>query len=543
MSQSAFLIFPHQLFENTDHLKSNACIFLVEDPLFFYDAKNRPFKIHKLKLFFHRASMKYYFDYLKDQGFTNVSYLDYDDLVNRNDLFKHLKTCRSEITKIKCLNPHDQVLKNVYDKLCEKNKIQFEVLEDTDMFLMGQKKLEDFYKQNKNKSRIQHVHFYQTVKEKFDVLADEPSHDSENKNALSRDFKLQTDLVNSTLNLNDYHDEAFVYITRHKQFKKHYGDIQRFNRKKDAHQKSLENKENQEGEEIINIPVTHSDAKKHLQAFLSHRFRCFGHYQDAIHSDYSVLFHSHCSFLLNAGLLTPHYVVQEVQKEARKRNSKIPMNSKEGFLRQLLGWREYMRYIYDFHYDEITRENVLKQTHSIINKKEWYKGTLGVFPVDNEIHKVIKHGHAHHIIRLMVFLNFMMLCRVQLADVYQWFMEMVSLDAYPWVMLSNISAMGVYSDKFMRKPYISTSNYISNMSNYNRLNHTNNKNWQTLWDNLFYAFLSDKKDEIRKHASIYTRNLAHYDRMSPSEKKDLHKNASNFIDKYTHKSRRSKRFF
>ena len=512
-------------------------IVLVEEPFFFHHPKKRAFKIHRLKLVFHRACLRYYQDFLIQKGFQNVAYISYDDMLKAGDIVKALKLKaaktipKNKSWELKFVDPHDTDVSDDYFRACDEEGIDCVILDDDIGFIMGRKDLDAFHDEHKGKKRIQHSSFFDKVKEKEGVLVDTASTDTKNRKSLPSGFREVFRASKMTKSNNEYLQEAINYINQHDQFKTHYGslDIVESNKSKDGSpsvvpQDNKNENDDSNGNEFVTIPVTHEDAQRHLSQFIRTRFGNFGDYQDAVHSNYAVLYHSHCSFLLNAGLLTPREVMQKVLEK----KGKIPMNALEGFLRQLLGWREYMRYIYTYYEDELKKDNVFQLDRKIVTKKQWYEGTLGIFPIDNEIRKINRLGHAHHIIRLMFLLNFMVLCNVRKEDVVQWFMEMVALDAYPWVMWSNIGAMGFYSEKFMRKPYISTSNYICKMSNYN--DDGTNDGWTDIWDALFYHFISSKERLMKQHASIYTRNLAHYNKKSPGEKKKLNEKAATFIN-------------
>ena len=116
--------------------------------------------------------------------------------------------------------------------------------------------------------------------------------------------------------------------------------------------------------------------------------------------------------------------------------------------------------------------------------------------IDTEIKKAINYGYAHHIIRLMVFLNFLILSEINPNDIYKWFMEIVSIDAYDWVMIPNIYSMGYFSSIGMKRPYLSSSNYILKMSNYKK-----NGKWELLWNSLFRNFVKSRK------VNFYLRNI------------------------------------
>lgn len=224
----------------------------------------------------------------------------------------------------------------------------------------------------------------------------------------------------------------------------------------------------------LNIDVTtHAGAERALKAFIAKRLDNFGAYEDAIHQDDSRIYHANISHLLNIGLLTPYQVAKAVIE------AKSAKNNIEGFLRQILGWREYMRYIY------VVEQPKLRKIFSTGAERlspEWYTGNTIIPLVNAEIAKIKRSAYAHHIVRLMVFLNLFKLYNYSPKAIYVWFMEMIAIDAYEWVMFANIGAMGGFIP-YMAKTYVSSSNYIRKMSNYPR------GDWCEHWDSLYRAYI------------------------------------------------------
>jgi deoxyribodipyrimidine photolyase-related protein len=169
--------------------------------------------------------------------------------------------------------------------------------------------------------------------------------------------------------------------------------------------------------------------------------------------------------------------------------------------------------LYQLYYDELVNSNYFNNKKKL--NKKWYNGSLGIEPIDNTIQRAFKTGYLHHIERLMVMLNFMVLARLHPDEIYNWFMEF-SCDSYDWVMIGNVYGMGYFNTNTMRKPYISTSNYIRNMSNYK-----NDGVWNETWDALFYKFLTDNKSKLKGGAAVYLRNLVHFEKKSAKEKKEI----------------------
>ena len=178
----------------------------------------------------------------------------------------------------------------------------------------------------------------------------------------------------------------------------------------------------------------------------------------------------------------------EIIVKLRPLKDKVPLNSYEGYIRQLY-WREYQRYTYiycDF------SSNYFGFTKKL--GKEWYNGTTGIEPVDDAIKSGFKNAYLHHINRLMVMGNYMNLCNISPKEGFRWFMEF-SIDSYEWVMYQNVLDMVFFvtGGKTMRKPYISKSNYIIQMSRY-----TKKDEWTKKWDEKYDNFLKKNKEKLWK---------------------------------------------
>jgi deoxyribodipyrimidine photolyase-related protein len=306
--------------------------------------------------------------------------------------------------------------------------------------------------------------FYNYVRKKMKILVGVKSQDKFNQAKLPDDVPVPPQPQHS----NRFYDEACRYINTHPIFKKNAGVV----------------------DNAKFYAVTFKDAKACLRHFISKKLHSFGDYQDAMKEDGTYLFHSNISCLLNVGLLTPDYVISEVMKC----KDKVPINSLEGFVRQLLGWREYMRYIYqNFGMERPNHWGADRR----LKWNAWYTGTTSLYPLDKEIKKCVDCAYSHHIVRLMMFLNVMVMCSVHPDDILRWFSECCAIDAYPWVMYGNIWCMGWFDTRFTSRVYVSSSNYIAKMSNYNK------SGWCDVWDALFHNFVYSKRHLLVKGSSIY----------------------------------------
>jgi deoxyribodipyrimidine photolyase-related protein len=224
--------------------------------------------------------------------------------------------------------------------------------------------------------------------------------------------------------------------------------------------------------------------------------------------------------MLNAGLLTPQFVIDETIDFAL--NNDIPLNSLEGFIRQIIGWREFIRAVYELKGNEERTRNYWNFTRKI--PASFWEGTTGIEPIDITIKKVLETGYCHHIERLMVLGNFMLLCEFDPDEVYKWFMEMF-IDAYDWVMVPNVYGMSQFADGGLMatKPYISGSNYLMKMSNYKK------GAWQNVWDGLFWRFMHVHRDFFLQNPRLGML-VKSFDKMTASKQETHLKNADSFLE-------------
>ena len=175
----------------------------------------------------------------------------------------------------------------------------------------------------------------------------------------------------------------------------------------------------------FNYAVTHEEAKISFDHFLKERFKYFGDYEDAILINESYLFHSVLTPALNIGLITPKEILQSTLDYSKE--FKIPLNSLEGFIRQIIGWREFIRGVYHTKGSKQRTSNFWNFSKKI--PETFYDGKTGITPVDDLIKNINNNAYAHHIERLMILGNIMCLMRFDPNEVYRWFMEMF-IDSY-----------------------------------------------------------------------------------------------------------------
>ena len=245
----------------------------------------------------------------------------------------------------------------------------------------------------------------------------------------------------------------------------------------------------------------------------------FGIYEDAIVQKEMLLNHSLLTPMLNVGMLTPKQIVQETLQHSA--TSTVPINSLEGFIRQIIGWREFMRGVYIAKGRVERTKNYWGFTRKI--PKSFYDGSTGILPIDETIKKILQTGYCNHIERLMVLGNFMLLCEFDPEEVYRWFMELF-IDAYDWVMVPNVYGMSQFADGGMMstKPYISGSNYLMTMSDYPK------GEWQQTWDALFWRFLDKQRIFFLKNPRLGML-VKTFDKWDKDRKETIHQKADSYL--------------
>lgn len=265
-------------------------------------------------------------------------------------------------------------------------------------------------------------------------------------------------------------------------------------------------------------PVSWDQANDWLDDFLENRVDLFGDYEDALSKDEWIVHHSLLTPLLNIGLLTPTQVLDKLF--ARHHDRPIPINSLEGFVRQLVGWREFVRGVH--------REKMWPELSSSGRSlsKSWYEGRTGLPPLDLAINRAVEFGWCHHIERLMVMGSVMFMCEVHPKDVFDYFMTLF-VDASEWVMEGNVYGMSQFvAPCFATKPYISGSSYILRMSDYPK------GEWCETWDGLYWRTIERMRESLARNHRM-SMMLSQLERMDSGKKKRIIDLADQFIERNT----------
>ena len=493
MPKTLALVFPHQLFLDHPALADKRPTLLIEDPLFFGTDSEQPLQLHAKKLILHRASMRRW-----AEGKKNLTYLELPDTPSRTDLLleEHLP---KGITSLVCVDPVDYLIERRLRRFADKHDLDLQLL-PSPMFLTPDEWMTETMDAMKKPFMKT---FYEAQRKRMNLLVEKDgspvggkwSFDAENRKKLP---KKQTIPEPYSPTPHDMVSAARSWVAE--RFPDAPGMLDQFT-----------------------FPSSRREALYAMNLFFEERFELFGTYEDALSTRHRVIFHSVLTPALNIGLITPDEVV-EAALDAAEKNSSIPLNSLEGFIRQIVGWREFMRIIYLRHGTMERNENFWGFTREM--PAAFYDSTTGIDPIDHAIHALLEDGYLHHIERLMVLGNFMLLCRIHPDAVYRWFMELF-IDAYDWVMVPNVYGMSQFADGgvFSTKPYLSGSNYIRKMSDFPK------GDWCEVWDGLYWTFIEGHREFFASQyrLSMMPRML---DKMSEDKREAHRKNAEAFFQKH-----------
>ena len=495
--KSLLLILGNQLFpiDNIRSLNPDK-VFMAEDlGLSTYE------KHHKLKILMIFSAMREKRDELIsnniDVDYTEIEDPDFD-LTFEEKLKKSIK--KNSIKNLKVFE--------IEDKPFEKRIIDFSkkydltlTISPSPMFLI---KREEFLELKGSSKVIRMGNFYKNVRKKLNILVDEDqkpiggkwSFDDENRKKIPKGLDIP-DLLE--MQISKYVEELKPIIS--KKFSNHPGKM-----------------------DDIWIPFNRVDALKNLDYFITVKFDNFGTYEDAILSNDSFLFHSALSPSMNIGLITPQDVVDRVLDYTKEKE--VPLNSVEGFLRQIIGWREFIRGIYQNYGDQQLESNFFNFSRSL--KDTWYSGDTGIPPLDDAIKFSDRYGYTHHINRLMVISNLMTLSEIDPKNIYKWFMEMY-IDSSEWVMVPNVFGMGTFSDGgiFSTKPYVCGSNYLLKMSNYKK------GDWCNALDGLYWRFFEKNMLKLQNNPRLAFMRKT-FESMDKSRKVLIFDCAEKFIEDHSY---------
>ena len=466
--------------------------------------------IQKVAAFF--AAMRAFSTRIKKLGH-KVIYLRLDDSKNQQtipgNLQQLLKT--GQFGQVEYLLPDEYRLELQLKTLGKKLKVNAKAV-DTEHFMTERHELEDFFA---GKKRYLMESFYRSMRKRYDILMDQdkPSggqwnYDQKNRQA----YDGEVAILKPLLFKNDVSD---ICRTIQKKKVQTFGEI--------------------EPTKLI-WPTTRDQSLKLLNHFVKKSLAAFGTYQDAMTADSWHLFHCRLSFALNTKMLRPLEVIQAAIKAWEKKKFQIEIQQVEGFVRQILGWREYMRGIYWALMPDLESMNFFD--HETPLPDYYWTGETRMNCMRLAIGQSLEHAYAHHIQRLMITGNFALLAGVDPAEVDEWYLG-VYIDAIQWVELPNTRAMSQFADggQVATKPYISSAKYIRSMSDYcETCEYDWNKRHGDMacpFNSLYWGFYELHRRRLGKNARVAMMYRV-WDRMNQDEKKLILKQANAYLKNLNH---------
>ena len=492
------LILGNQLFplKNIEKFKKDHIVFMSEDyELCSYE------KHHKLKILLFLSSMRSYAENLKKNNF-KIIYTKIDSTDFRKNYIEKLKRAitSKNIKEVTRFEIEDKFFENKIQNFLNKSKIKSNSI-TSPMFLNSRADFKNYLSKTKKPFM---ANFYKERRQKLNILMKKDGSPEGGKWNFDEDNRKKLPASINVPKLPNLkrtkHTEILAPIIE-QLFKNHPGDTKNFW-----------------------FATQYEDVIKLLNFFIKEKSNLFGDYEDAVSQKDNILFHSALSPYLNLGLITPDIVVKKIL-EFHKKN-KIKLNSLEGYIRQVIGWREFMRGIYQSYSSEMEKGNFFKQNRKM--KNSWYEGTTGLPPLDYAIKNAVNFGWSHHIERLMILSNIMNLCEIKPKIVYKWFMEMF-VDSSDWVMVPNVYGMGLFSDGgiFATKPYICGSSYFMKMMDFKK------GDWCNTMDGLYWRFINRNRKFFLKNPRL-SMMVRIFDKMKTDRKKLILSEAENFILQNTH---------
>ena len=492
-----FFILGNQLFplKYIDRYKKDHLFFMSEDRgLCTYE------KHHKQKILLFLSSMRSYADELNKNKYNLKYYKIEDKEFNDDYITKVKKTISSnKITEVSSFEIEDKLFEKKIQDFLKKEKIIWNII-STPMFLNSRPEFNDYLKKSKKPFM---ANFYKEVRRKSGILmgADQNpiggkwSFDEDNRNKMPKDI-----VVPKFPNISETSHTKKLKPIIERVFKNHPGSTNNFW-----------------------FATSYNEVIKLTDFFIKNKLNLFGDYEDAVDQSNNILFHSSLSPYINLGLITPELLIKKVLEFHKK--EKIRLNSLEGYIRQVIGWREFMRGIYQNFSEVMEKKNFFNHKRKM--KKSWYEGTTGLPPLDHAIQNAKNYGWSHHIERLMILSNIMNLCEIKPVVVYKWFMEMF-VDSSEWVMVPNVYGMGLFSDGgiFATKPYICGSSYFMKMMDFKK------GDWCNTMDGLYWRFIDKNRSFFLKNPRL-SMMVRVFDKMKLDRKKMILAEAEKFIKEQT----------
>lgn len=492
--KSVLLLYPHQLYQLSDLPKVETVV-VVEEPLYFGMDQEFPLKLHKQKLILHRASMRRYVEEVLWPAGFKTEYIDLDVFMNSGEALDRV----GKAEQLFVIDPTDEILtKRLLAGRRERTELpNMTFLSNPNFYLKEQEVREYFGERHKHPF----ADFYQWQRERFNILIDEEykpvggkwTFDGEHHRKLAEDAVLPSFGV--------FGDNKYV---------------------KDAIQWVEEHFPDNPGSSEFMWPTNHAEAKAWLEDFVENRFDDYALYHNTIDNRSPWLYHSLLASSLNIGLLKPQEIVQAALKRHEKKP--VPLESLEGFIRQVLGWREFTRGQYLSQAGSLHSQNVFNHHRKLTTG--WYNGTTGLPPLDDLIKKLQSHAYAHQHEQRIIAANLMLLCEIQPAHMYKWFREL-GIDSYDWTVAPNVYGNSLFaSGSTDNLPALYPSSEVLEVSPYER------GVWSDVWDGLFWRFIEKHHTMLGKNPHM--RAVVHrLNRLDADHKRIIHYRAEDFLNQHT----------
>ena len=467
--------------------------------------ETRYVKHHKKKIAFLFSAMRHFAASLHEQGF-QVTYTRLDDEFNsgsfKGEIARALESTSYE--RIVVTQPGEYRLLNDMQHWSQLFGLPVEIRSD-DRFLSS---IQQFERWAIGRKQLRMEYFYREMRKLHHILMDgnkpeggEWNYDAENRKPPKVGLTIPAPYKNPV----DPITEQVLELVAER-FPDHFGDLEPFY-----------------------FAVTREQALQALHNFIDQRLCHFGDYQDAMIEGEPWMYHSHISFYLNAGLLTPLECVKAAEDAYRQ--DRAPLNAVEGFIRQIIGWREYVRGIYWLSMPDYRNLNFLSAKRALPDF--YWSADTPMNCLRQCVQETRQHAYAHHIQRLMVLGNFALLAGIDPDQVNEWFL-IVYADAYEWVELPNVTGMILFADGGLlaSKPYAAGGSYINKMSNYckNCSYKVQQKNGADAcpFNYLYWDFLARNRDKLESNHRIGMMYKT-YDRMSEEKKQEIQQDSSAFL--------------
>lgn len=462
---------------------------------------------HPKKIAFLFSAMRHFYEELLERGI-EAHYIKLSSSESKDSFGETLRNYldKHAFDEIQVTEPGEWRVLEEFQTLKDSLEIPLKVLPDIRFFCL----IEDFKEWVKGKKSLLMENFYRLQRKQYGILLEEDGEptggqwnfDKENRKAIKGDIKMPRPM-------HFKHDKVTEEVLGlvSERFSNNFGSLDGFW-----------------------FAVTHTQAERALNHFIEYALPQFGDYQDAMKEGEYYLFHSALSQYLNCGLLTPREICQAVEEAYNE--GKVPINSAEGYIRQVLGWREFIRGIYWTYMPKYGRLNALGAKRPL--PKLYWGGDTKMQCMKCVVKQTEEEAHSHHIQRLMVTGNFALIAGLDPTEVCEWYLA-VYADAYEWVELPNTLGMALFADGGIvgTKPYAASGSYINRMSDFCKTceYHVKEKigGKACPFNYLYWDFLMRHESRFRKNNRMKM-ILSHLDRMDPSDKKAIKQQTQKFLD-------------